>query len=508
MSQALLPQNYKGYFASEASLIAAIPNGLRGYWAIVEDVSGVFIWNANLASWENAGQSGGAGDVVGPASSTDNAIVLFDGLTGKLIKDSTTLLATTATVSSAVKRDSNANIFVNNYFANSTVTPSAAGTTILTASSSRNQALTGSSSQNYQLPDATTLPLGPNFVFNNNSSSSLVIKNAGGSTLYTVPAGGLVQCGPTDISTSNGVWDFHPLPPSTVTWGSGTTGLVFNTALSTTPAIDAGASSSTNATFRPQRGTTNVGYSGDSTHLYGIVGGAAVFTATSAGLVSTALGVTDSTQAEARFTTPVVTITGDTTLGASHWGKKILFNSASAITITVPQQSTTTTVAGVWFQYENINAGTVTFVKQGAETLSGNTTVAAGAGGNMFRDTTTNWAGFGGTATLNMPGLNFVIDTITTSETLTLVGFAGCSMTILGLYQKARSVGTAGSFAIKINGTDITGLGAVVPSTAGSYTTATAANTIVRGDQITIVANGTLATIADLGLTLDYTMQF
>lgn len=36
----------------------------------------------------------GTGDVVGPASSTDNAIVLYNGITGKLIKDSATLLPT------------------------------------------------------------------------------------------------------------------------------------------------------------------------------------------------------------------------------------------------------------------------------------------------------------------------------------------------------------------------------------------------------------------------------
>jgi hypothetical protein len=35
---------------------------------------------------------GGAGDVVGPASATNNAISLFDGVTGKLIKDSTRLI--------------------------------------------------------------------------------------------------------------------------------------------------------------------------------------------------------------------------------------------------------------------------------------------------------------------------------------------------------------------------------------------------------------------------------
>lgn len=38
----------------------------------------------------------GLGDVVGPASATDNAVVLYDGTTGKLVKDSTIKLVTTA----------------------------------------------------------------------------------------------------------------------------------------------------------------------------------------------------------------------------------------------------------------------------------------------------------------------------------------------------------------------------------------------------------------------------
>jgi hypothetical protein len=43
------------------------------------------------------GGSGGSGDVVGPASSTDNAIVRFDGTTGKIIQDSGITIADGAT---------------------------------------------------------------------------------------------------------------------------------------------------------------------------------------------------------------------------------------------------------------------------------------------------------------------------------------------------------------------------------------------------------------------------
>jgi len=50
----------------------------------------------NPSYWELLAQKGqdgqGAGDVSGPSSSTNNAVVLFDGTTGKLIKDSGKLL--------------------------------------------------------------------------------------------------------------------------------------------------------------------------------------------------------------------------------------------------------------------------------------------------------------------------------------------------------------------------------------------------------------------------------
>lgn len=54
--------------------------------------SNSFRWH-NGTSWQNLGSGGGggggSGDVVGPASATDGAPVLFDGTTGKLVKNST-----------------------------------------------------------------------------------------------------------------------------------------------------------------------------------------------------------------------------------------------------------------------------------------------------------------------------------------------------------------------------------------------------------------------------------
>lgn len=204
------------------------------------------------------------GDVSGPGSSTDNAIARYDGTTGKIIQNSGVLV------------DDNNNIIFNNYFSNSTTTTSSGGTVIMTIASAMFQILTGSSNHNYELPDATTLPSnGDAYSFNNNSSGSLVIKNTSGTTLYTVPAGGIVTVELLNQSTANGVWDFHSLAPSTVTWSSGASGLIFNTALSTTPQIITGASSATTPSFIPQRTASTTGFGGDGTNLFATIGGTA-----------------------------------------------------------------------------------------------------------------------------------------------------------------------------------------------------------------------------------------
>ena len=58
----------------------------------------------NLPDWNGTG-GGGSGDVVGPAAATDNGIVTFDGTTGKLIKDSGSLVIDFATAGQGAKAD-------------------------------------------------------------------------------------------------------------------------------------------------------------------------------------------------------------------------------------------------------------------------------------------------------------------------------------------------------------------------------------------------------------------
>lgn len=58
-------------------------DGLR-VW--MDDGSQKIYAGDSTSAWEDV-SSGGSGDVVGPGSSTNNAVALFDGTTGKLLKD-------------------------------------------------------------------------------------------------------------------------------------------------------------------------------------------------------------------------------------------------------------------------------------------------------------------------------------------------------------------------------------------------------------------------------------
>lgn len=91
--------NDKGWFATPAALRAAYPVGENGWFAIVGSTDTVWIWDVDTNDWLDSGEQA-MGDVVGPASSTDNGFVLFDGTTGKQIKE-----ATLATMQNALKTE-------------------------------------------------------------------------------------------------------------------------------------------------------------------------------------------------------------------------------------------------------------------------------------------------------------------------------------------------------------------------------------------------------------------
>jgi hypothetical protein len=120
-------------------------------------------------------------------------------------------------------KDSNGNLTVNCLF-EGYVNQAASGTTItLTAASAQNYAITGSGGQVIKLPDATTLPNGALFSFNNNQSSgTITVQNNSSTTVCTTQSGAYIYLVLLSNSTAAGSWDYHNVAPSNASWSTNT----------------------------------------------------------------------------------------------------------------------------------------------------------------------------------------------------------------------------------------------------------------------------------------------
>lgn len=427
-------QNTSAEAAGLANLIAlaVTPAG----FAIVKTAQGIFA-NVAVSSGGGSGTPGGSntqvqynnnGSFAGiTGATTDGAILtmttpVINGLpTG-------TGVSTTSVASTLVARDANQNAYANDFTLQSTSTTTAGGTTTLNIASAAVQIFTGTLNQNLVFPDATILTVGKRFWVNNNSSGTITIKDNGSNTIYTAPAGGYVQANLLSNSSANGVWDFHPLAPTTVTWGSGTTGLVFNSALNTTATINAGASSSTVPVFIPQRGSATTGLGGDSTNLYLILGGSSKFSVNSSG----------------HITTEGVTSTGSTGTGKLVFDTSPVFTTPSLGTVTSGTASTGFVIAGVTMtlgsdasgdMYYRNSSGVLTRIAAGAQ----NTVLTMGA------SSVPSWAAASGGFT---PQLQYVTRFDVSASYTTGTGGTGAAVFAQsGQNSKVSTGATSGSFS-------------------------------------------------------------
>jgi len=115
------------------------------------------------------------------------------------------------------------NLIVNNIFDGfSSIT--ASGTQIvLTIDSVSSYLVNGSGGQTFKLPNATTIPNGAVYIFNNNQSSGAITINNNSNTLVvSVPSGGYAQVELLDNTSAAGTWDRHFQAPSNVSWSTNT----------------------------------------------------------------------------------------------------------------------------------------------------------------------------------------------------------------------------------------------------------------------------------------------
>ena len=83
------------YYSATASAVPVNTNLVNGELAINITDGKLYYKNNSGTVTLLAASSGASGDVVGPASATDTAVALFDGATGKLIKNSPVTIGTT-----------------------------------------------------------------------------------------------------------------------------------------------------------------------------------------------------------------------------------------------------------------------------------------------------------------------------------------------------------------------------------------------------------------------------
>ncbi len=132
-------------------------------------------------------------------------------------------LTTSSGASSVTLRDASANITTNALFEGSTVVAAAGTITTLTAASTPIYVVTGSGGQTFKLPNATTLPVGAVFTFNNNQSSgTVVVQNNSSTTLTTFQSGAFGEIYLITNATAAGTWETHYQLPASVSWSTNT----------------------------------------------------------------------------------------------------------------------------------------------------------------------------------------------------------------------------------------------------------------------------------------------
>jgi len=115
------------------------------------------------------------------------------------------------------------NLSANNVFEGFLSTAASGTQVVLTFDSVGNHLVTGSGGQTFKLPDATTLPNGTIYYFNNNQSSGAISVNNNSNTLVaSIPSGGFSAITLLSNATSAGTWERHEQAPSNVSWSTNT----------------------------------------------------------------------------------------------------------------------------------------------------------------------------------------------------------------------------------------------------------------------------------------------
>jgi hypothetical protein len=259
-----------------------------------------------------------------PNTNTAGAVTLGGTLA---VANGGTGVTSSSGANSVVLRDANANISVNCLFEGYSTVAASGTTIVLTASSAQNYQITGSGGQVIRLPNATTMPNGALFTFNNNQSSgAITVQNNSSTTVATINSGGYVTIVLLDNTLAAGSWDRHDSTPSNVSWSTNTLDYAGSITSATwngsTIAINRGG---TNGTATPTAGAVAYG-----------TGTAYAFSA--AGTTGQVLQSNGSSAPSWVTPTAYATVTDDTSTSSARYP---LFAAATAGNLTTEYVSST-----------------------------------------------------------------------------------------------------------------------------------------------------------------------
>jgi len=366
-----------------ATLTTLITSGLTGYLygnngsAVTASTTiPTSALSGNFVSTFSAGTTGFT-----PSSNTAGIITLAGTLN---VANGGSGVTTSSGANSIVLRDANGNITTNCLF-EGYVTQAASGTTItLTASTAQNYQITGSGGQTIKLPDATTLPNGATFTFNNNQTSgAITVVNNSSTTIATIQSGGYTTVVLLSNTPAAGSWDKHDSTPSNVSWSTNTFDY---------------PGSITSATWNGSTIAYNRGGTGQSSAF--VVGGV-VYGSTTSALAVTAAGTTgqflqSNGSGAPTWATPVsyATVTDDTTTNGTRYplfANQTSGNLATEYTSSTKLQYNPST--GVFTSTSFSGAGTGLTGTASSLSIGGNAATATSATSATTATTATNLAG-------------------------------------------------------------------------------------------------------------------
>jgi hypothetical protein len=229
-----------------------------------------------------------------------------------------------------------------------TSTPTAAGTTVLTNTSSQYQLFTGATTQTITLPVTSTLGTGWTFHIVNNSTGNLTVNSSGGNLVATVipQMTAMVTCigitlttaadwefGYTDFGSVSGTGAVVLASGATLTGATLTTGAFNGTVGATTPSTGA---------FTTLSASSTVSGTGFSTYLASppAIGGTAAAGGAFTSLTSTSGGINGTVGASTPSTGAFTTVTASTSVLSSGSGG-IGYSTGAGVAVTQLTSRTT-----------------------------------------------------------------------------------------------------------------------------------------------------------------------